>query len=245
MYCFTLNRRKNPVFLYLLTFEKQLKAFNTLNRVELLKSCFTNVWFWLWHTDRNWFHVIYNQASSCVLHNGHASDFFLLELGVRQGCPLSGLLLVVGIEHLTNVPIKDPTIKGSKVDQKEIKITHYADNTTVLARYLHSVTQTLKYLDKFKQISGLEINTNKTEVLCLGCSRSRKDKPFGFKWPQEPVYAPGIPFSYDLRQANTLHVEEKLCSLEKKKKKKKHSTIGKKKPNFNWQNQYCQNTRFV
>ena len=165
MYCFTLNRRKNPVFLYLLTFEKQLKAFNTLNRVELLKSCFTNVWFWLWHTDRNWFHVIYNQASSCVLHNGHASDFFLLERGVRQGCPLSGLLLVVGIEHLTNVPIKDPTIKGSKVDQKEIKITHYADNTTVLARYLHSVTQLLKYLDKFKQISGLEINTHKTGVV--------------------------------------------------------------------------------
>ena len=33
----------------------------------------------------NWFQVIYNQASSCVLHNGHASDFFLLERGVRQG----------------------------------------------------------------------------------------------------------------------------------------------------------------
>jgi len=27
----------------------------------------------------------------------------------------------------------------------------------------------LKHLDKFKQISGLEINTNKTEALWLGC----------------------------------------------------------------------------
>ena len=27
----------------------------------------------------NWFQVIYNQASSCVLHNGHALDFFRLE----------------------------------------------------------------------------------------------------------------------------------------------------------------------
>ena len=35
------------------------------------------------------FQVIYHQTSSCVLHNGHASDFFLLERGVRQGCPLS------------------------------------------------------------------------------------------------------------------------------------------------------------
>ena len=100
---------------------------------------------------------------------------------MRQGCPLSGLLLVVGIELLANVLKKDPNIKGSKVGQKEIKITQYADDTTVLVRDLHSVTQLLKHLDKFKQISGLEINTNKTEVLWLACWRSRKDKPFGFK----------------------------------------------------------------
>ena len=51
----------------------------------------------------NWFQVIYNQASSCVLHNGHAPDFFLLERGVRQSCPLSGLLFVFGIELLARV----------------------------------------------------------------------------------------------------------------------------------------------
>ena len=45
----------------------------------------------------NWFQVIYNQASRCVLHNGHASDFFLLERGLRQGCPLSGLLFVINL----------------------------------------------------------------------------------------------------------------------------------------------------
>ena len=124
----------------------------------------------------NWFQVIYNQASSCVLHNGHASDFFLLERGVRQGCPLSGLLFVVGIELLARVLKKDHTIKGIQVGQNEIKITQYADDTTVLVRDLDSVTQLLKHLDKFKQISGLEINTNKTEALWLGRWRSRKDK---------------------------------------------------------------------
>ena len=30
MYCFRLNRRKNPVLLYFLTFEKQLKAFDAI-----------------------------------------------------------------------------------------------------------------------------------------------------------------------------------------------------------------------
>ena len=105
--------------------------------------------------------VIFNQASSCVQHIGHASDLFLRERGVRQGCPLCGLLFVVGIELLARVLKKDHTIKGIQVGQKKIKITQYADDTTVLVRDLDSVTQLLKQLDKFKQISGLEIYTNK------------------------------------------------------------------------------------
>ena len=147
---------------------------------------------------RNWFDVIYHQASSCVLHNGHASDFFHLERGVRQGCPLSGLLFVIGIELSARALKRDPTIQGITVGQKEIKITQYADDTTVLLKDLDSVLQLLKLLDQFKRVSGLEINANKTEAMWLGSWRNRKNKPFGFKWPHEPIYALGIHFSYDL-----------------------------------------------
>ena len=69
------------------------------------------------------------------------------------------------IELLARVLKKDPTIKGIKVSQKEIKIAQYTDDATVLVRDLDSITQLLKHLDKFKQISGLEIKTNKTEAL--------------------------------------------------------------------------------
>ena len=145
------------------------KAFDTIERNYLRAALQT---FNFGHDILNWFQVIYNQASSCVqlcvLHNGHAPDFFLLERGVRQSCPLSGLLFVVGIELLSRVLKKDHSIKGIKVGQKEIKITQYADDTAVLVRDLDSVTQLLKHLDKFKQISGLEINTNKTEAFWLG-----------------------------------------------------------------------------
>ena len=41
-------------------------------------------------------------------------------------------------------------------------------------------------------------------------------------------------------KANTLNFEEKVCSLEKTLNNWK-----KKKANFNWQNQYCQDIRFV
>ena len=49
---------------------------------------------------QNWFKVLYNNSNSCALNNGYASQFFSLERGVRQGCPLAGLLLVIGIEIL-------------------------------------------------------------------------------------------------------------------------------------------------
>ena len=44
--------------------------------------------------------VFYTDTSSCVTNNGFASPFFNLNRGVRQGCPLSGLLFVLGIELL-------------------------------------------------------------------------------------------------------------------------------------------------
>ena len=53
------------------------------------------------------------------------------ERRVRQGCPLSGLLFVIGIELLSSALQKDPTIRGIQVGQKEMKITQYANDTTV------------------------------------------------------------------------------------------------------------------
>ena len=49
---------------------------------------------------KNWVQVFYCNITSCVTNNSFASDFFNLEKGVRQGRPLSGTLLVLGIEIL-------------------------------------------------------------------------------------------------------------------------------------------------
>lgn len=78
-----------------------------------------------------------------------------------------------------------------------------------------SVEQLLKLLDEFKSISGLEINTSKTEAMWLGCWRDETHTPFNFRWPKEPICALGIHFSYNTEDANKLNFEEKISNLEK------------------------------
>ena len=159
--------------------------------------------------------TFYNNVTSCVLNNGHESEFFVLERGVRQDCPLSGLLFVIGIEVLANAIKSKTTIKGIKVGEKEIKVSLYADDTTVFVRDLDSVEELLALLNDFINLYGLEINTIKTEGMWLGCWKKKTETPFGFHWPRNPIRALGIFFSYDQNKATELNFVEKIRNLEK------------------------------
>ncbi len=46
--------------------------------------------------------LIYNNIESAVLNNGSTCNYFKLERGIRQGCPLSAYLFILSIEVLAN-----------------------------------------------------------------------------------------------------------------------------------------------
>ena len=188
------------------------KAFDSIDWNFLLE---TLQLFNFGHDIQNWIKIFYNNVTSCVLNNGHASTFFSLQRGVRQGCPLSGILFVLGIELLSRYIKNDPTVKGIQVNKHELKISQYADDTTVFVRDFDSVTSLLRVLHAFKEHSGLEINTTKTEAMWLGEWKDRTDEPFGFKWPKEPINALGVFFSHNQESANRLNFGEKILNLEK------------------------------
>ena len=73
---------------------------------------------------------MYSDITSCVLNNGHASEFFFLERGLRQGCPLSPLLFLIGSEILAILVRNNVNIQGIFVNNVEILINAYADDTT-------------------------------------------------------------------------------------------------------------------
>ena len=188
------------------------KAFHSIEWNYLLEALQP---FNFGHDIQNWLKSFYNNVTSCVLNNGHASTFSSLQRGGRQGCLLSGVLFVLSIELLSRSIENDPTIKGIRVNKHELKISQYADDTTVFVRDLDSVTSLLRVLNDFKVYFGLEKNTTKTEAMMLGEWKDRRDEPFGFKWPKEPINTLGIFFSYNQECANRLNCSEKILNLKK------------------------------
>jgi len=124
----------------------------------------------------------------------HPNSFFLSEESGKV-VPCRASFLLSESKRFARALKNDPNIKGIIVGQKEIKITQYADDTTVLVRDCDLVPRLLKLLEEFKNVSGLQINTSKIEAMWLGTWKSRMEKPFGFKSPHDPVLALGVNFS--------------------------------------------------
>ena len=73
-------------------------------------------------------------------------------------------MLATAIRNNTNV-------KGLSVNNEEIKISQYADDTTlILDGSRESLLACLKMLDDFSKVSGLRLNDKKTEALWIGVS---------------------------------------------------------------------------
>ena len=143
--------------------------------------------------------MFYTDISSCVLNNGCASKHFHQERGVRQGCPLSGTLFIIAIELLAQIIRRSKEIKGITIDEhNEVKLSQYADNTTVLLSDVQSVSKLFDLLSLFERCSGLKLNQTKSEMLWLGSVPHRKDSILDLQMSGEPVYGLGVHFTYDL-----------------------------------------------
>ena len=106
---------------------------------------------------KRWISTFYTNSESAVLNNGFCTNYFKYE-GVRQGCPLSPYLFIVGVEILACKIRKDREIKGISIFHKEFKLSQIADDTTLLFRDCNSVNRAITVMDTFGGVSGLKRN---------------------------------------------------------------------------------------
>ena len=165
-----------------------------------------------------WIKLFYHDIESCILNNGWSSNLFKLERGVRQGCPLSPYLFILCAEVLADAIRKHNNIKGIFVDGQEIKISLYADDTTlILDGSRASFQNSLQILEFFRAISGLRLNLKKRQALWIGANAGSEEKlcpENDLRWMSDKVKTLGVWLSTDPEIMLKANYEEKITKLE-------------------------------
>ena len=117
-----LNEENKSGLIFFADFEK---AFDSVDHNYIFKVL---DYFNFGNSFISWIKMFYKDAQSCIINNGHMSDFFKIERGVRQGCPLSPYLFILAIEVLYKSVNNDANIKGIILQDREIKNTAFADD---------------------------------------------------------------------------------------------------------------------
>ena len=105
------------------------KAFDTVSWKFISK---TLDYFNFGESIKKWIHIFQKGAETSILQNGFMSEFFLLKRGCRQGDPLSPYIFLLCAEVLGQMLRKHINIKGIVINNKEMKISQYADDTQIL-----------------------------------------------------------------------------------------------------------------
>jgi hypothetical protein len=134
-----------------------------------------------------WVSVIFKNTSNCIINNGHISKFFQVERGVRQGCPIASLLFVLSVELLSCKIRQSSLIKGiplplADYSRNEVRISTFADDTTIFVDSTESFQNVLLILNEFAQLSGLCLNHNKSDAIWIGSLQKNQFKIGAVNW---------------------------------------------------------------
>ena len=104
---------------------------------------------------------------------------------------------------------KNINIKRIYANGVEIKLSQYADDTTLILDWSHeSLLSSIAMLDDFSKVSGLRLNDKKTEALWIGASIGNDKIQLSgkeLKWPKDKVKSLGLWISTDRELSASLN----------------------------------------
>ncbi|KAG8171475.1 hypothetical protein JTE90_003315 [Oedothorax gibbosus] len=163
-------------------------------------------------------HDLYSGTSTEFIAGDGLTDRLEVRNGVRQGCPLSGLLFNLVI---------DPLVRGiqdaAPPSEDFFSVLAFADDLLVLGRSPDELQSLLDLLPSLSRRLGLSINPAKCRSIHLSGTTPRGHRSTGFRIDDQPLevipdHVPasflGTPIGFQLFQ-NTEEVE-KILSLAKK-----------------------------
>ena len=102
---------------------------------------------------------MYKNIQSTVINNGYMSQYFTLQRGLRQECPLSALLFLIIAEFLANRIRTSTEISGVKLtNTTDLRISMYADDTTLFLSDQISIRNAIDIITNFGTIAGPKLN---------------------------------------------------------------------------------------
>ena len=156
---------------------------------------------------------MYAKAKSCVkTHKGY-SNFFVSNIGLRQGENLSPVLFSIFLNDLKDflkinfngLNLIENAVNDLLLDDVErfmnLFILLYADDTAILAESKEEMQKSLQMLEHYCNIWGLQINVQKTKVLIFSRGKTRNIPKFTFRGEDVEVVFQykylGITFSHN------------------------------------------------
>ena len=107
--------------------------------------------------------ALYENVKCCVRINGSLTDWFPVDIGLKQGCVLSPVLFAMYINDLT-LAIK-ALGKGVSIENEKVSILLYADDIVLISETEEELQEMLTLVHSWCQKWKLNINTDKTKVV--------------------------------------------------------------------------------
>ena len=189
------------------------KAFDTLRWDFMFKSL---QFFNFGPSFIQWIKALYHKPEARIKNNGYFSEYFNIQRGVRQGCPVSSLMFILCVEVLAIKVRNSSSLQGFRFGyQKPIKLTQYADDGILFLNNRMELGSALNILKKFGKLSGLNLNLGKCEGFWLGKDKALQSysRYFGIKWPEQ-LRCLGIYLGYSNQLNDKKNFDEKVDEIE-------------------------------